>query len=174
VFCRTPSFATDSHVYASAAFQTLVVALVLLRLDYGNGVLHLPTLYADSMRLHGWSFSYVVPTYLDETGYASSLRSLCWLIKFFMELYRVTWVRSSVCPIYRIDVVSTLPLLITWSCHHSNCPLLAVEHLRLLLLRHRMLKRRTLQRHQCYPFFVKDLKTYYFVSSILSWHCSLI
>jgi len=48
--------------------------------------------------------------------------------------HRVTWVRSSMCPIYRVRVVSALPALIAWSCHHSNCPLLAVEHLRLLLL----------------------------------------
>jgi len=60
----------------------------------------------------------------------SSLKSLCWRIKFFMRLHSVTWVRSSVYLIYWVGVVSTLPVLIAWSCHHSNYPLLAAEHLR--------------------------------------------
>jgi len=52
---------------------------------------------------------------------AFSLRWLCYGIKFFMGLHRVTWVRSSVCPIYRIGVISALPTAqITWTCHHSN------------------------------------------------------
>jgi len=73
----------------------------------------------------------------------SSWRSLCWRIKFFMGLHRVTLVCSSVCLIYRVSVVSALAALIAWSCHHSNHPLLAAEHLRLLLLRHGTLCQRT-------------------------------
>jgi len=66
-------------------------------------------------------FCYVAPTasptcFPVYTGCASrsasSLISLCWRKKFFMELHRVTWVRSSVCLIYQVGVVSTLPGLI--------------------------------------------------------------
>jgi len=35
-----------------------------------------------------------------------------------------------------VGVVSTLPAPIAWSCRHSNCLELAVEHLMLLLLEH--------------------------------------
>jgi len=64
-------------------------------------------------------------------------RCAAWRIKFFNlhgTAHHVIWVRSSVCPIYRVGVVFALPALVTWSCHHSNCPLLAAEHFRLLLL----------------------------------------
>jgi len=74
----------------TTAITTLVVALVLSRLDYGNGI---------------------VMAY-----------------KVIHGLKRVTWVRSFMCLIYRVGVV-------TWSCHPSNYPLLAAEHLRSLLLR---------------------------------------
>jgi len=83
---------------------------------------------------------------------------------------RVTWVSSSVCPIYRVGVVAVLPALIAWPCHHSNCPLLTVEHLRLLLLEHGMVYQRTynfvtMQRCQ---FCVKDSKLISFVNLILT------
>jgi len=126
------------------------------------------------MRLHGWSFSYVVPT----TCITDALASLHWLrvperIWFkigvlasfsLYGLHRVAWVRSSVCPIYRIGVVSALPALITWPCHHSNCPLLAVEHSCLCSNMERSAGR-------CYydspslPTFRKRLKTHLFRQS---------
>jgi len=42
---------------------------------------------------------------------ASSIRSLCWHIKFFMGLYHISWIHSSVCPIYWVGVVSAHPAL---------------------------------------------------------------
>jgi len=44
--------------------------------------------------------------------------------------------RSSICPICPVGVVSALPAPIAWSCRHSNCLLLAVELLMLVLLEH--------------------------------------
>jgi len=125
------------RIRTHATFQTLVVALVPSRLDYGNGYWYafLPTLYVDSsrylMRLHRWSFSYDAPTtYLTRlpvSRSASSSRLPCWRIKFYIGLHHVTWVRSSVCLICRVGVVSALPAQIAWSCRHSNCLLLAEE-----------------------------------------------
>jgi len=65
-------------------------------------------------------------------------------------------------------VVSALPALIAWSYHHSNCPLLAVEHLRLLLLRHGTLCRKTQQRHYNVAYFSYDLKLICFANLILA------
>jgi len=59
----------------------------------------------------------------------SNLRSLCWRIKFFMGLHHVTWVRLSDLSDRRcLRSVSIHCLVVP-----SYCPLLAVEHLRLLL-----------------------------------------
>ena len=42
-------------------------------------------------------------------------------------LRHVIWVRSSVCLIYRVGVLSVLPAQLVWSCRHSKIVLLAVE-----------------------------------------------
>jgi len=70
------------------------------------------------------------------------LRQIFIPIKFCMGLHHVTWVRSSVCLICLVGVVSALPAPIAWSCRHSNCLLLAAEHLMLLLLEHGTVCRR--------------------------------
>jgi len=137
VFCHTSPVATDSltdtasQVPDTDGYSRPVTtglwqwrAAMLVGLPAG-----LPTLYADYsrywMRLHGWSFSYVALitslTLLSiYIGCTSSLRSLCWRIKFFMGLHCVTWVRSSMYPIYLVGVVSVLPALTVWSFHHLN------------------------------------------------------
>jgi len=112
-------------------------ASVLSSLDWGNGIIEGLTPYL-VRRLQSVLITSARSKHaLTSTGCTprstSSLRSLCWRIKFFMGLRRS----------YRIGIVSALPALIAWSCHHSNCPLLAVEHLRLLLLRHRTVCQRT-------------------------------
>jgi len=64
-----------------------------------------------------------LPVYTSCSSRSALLRSLCSSTKFMRRhRVRVTWVRSSVCPIYCVGVVSALPALIAWSCHHLNCP----------------------------------------------------
>jgi len=129
----------------TATFQTLVVALVLSRLNYGNGALiGLPTYLVRRLQ-----------SVLNAS--ARVIFQLHWLciperIQFKIAVLkyevlhgtapRYTWVRSSVCLICRVGVVSALPAPIAWSCCHSNCLLLAVKHLMLLLLEHGMVCRR--------------------------------
>jgi len=50
------------------------------------------------------------------------------VLKFFMGLHCITWVRSSLCLIYRVGVVSALPAMIALLCYHLIFPLLAVEY----------------------------------------------
>jgi len=82
--------------------------------------------------------------------------------------------QSSVCLICRVGVVSALPVPIVWSCRHSNCLLLAVEHLMLLLLEHGTVCRRMWHRHQHWPLFVKDWKRICFANLILTLFLNLI
>jgi len=131
------------------------------------------------MRMHGW----MIFQLRHSDHYTDVLAGLHWLhvpecIQFEInvlahpvldETARVTWVRSSVCPIYRVGVVSGRSA----STDHLVVPsfklsTLAAEHLRSLLLRRRMLCRRTLRRHQRCPFFVKDLKFMCFCNLILT------
>jgi len=105
---------------------------------------------------------------------ASSSILPCWRIKFCMGLHHVTWVRSSVCLICRVGVASALPAPIAWSYRHSNCLLLAVEHLMLLLLEHGTVCRRMWHRYQHCPRFVKDWKRICFINLILTLFLNLV
>jgi len=87
-----------------------------------------------------------------------------------MGLHHVTCVRSFA---YTFDlpvgVFSALPALIAWSCHHSNCPLLAVEH---ALLRNGTV---CCGRNNVISVVRFSLKTWnVFVLPVLSWHRSKI
>jgi len=86
----------------------------------------------------------------------------------------ISWVRSSVRLICWVGVVSALPAPIAWSWYHSNCLLLAVEHLMLLLLEHGMVCRRMWHRHKHCPLFVKDWKRIFFANLILKLLLNLI
>jgi len=124
----------------------VVIALVLSRLDYGNGrerrtgrpppaslVRRLQSvLHAFA---YGWSLIYVAPNAsltrlpvhtVCASRSASTLRSLCWRIQFFNGLHGVT---ESARPCVRFTGSALSPLCQHWSpgraCHHSNCLLMA-------------------------------------------------
>jgi len=124
---RTPPVATDSLAYTANHIPDAGSSLVLSRLDYGNGVLvDLPAdlvsrlqsvLNASALMIFQLRRSDHITDALaclrvNTTRSTSILRSLCWRVKFFMVLHRVTWGRSSVCPIYRVSIFSALPALI--------------------------------------------------------------
>jgi len=105
---------------------------------------------------------------------ASSSRLPCWRIKFCIGLHYVTWVHLFVCLICQVDVVSALPAPIAWSCRHSSCLLLAVQHLMMLLLEYAMVCQRIWHCHQHCPLFVKDWKRICFFNLILKLFLNLI
>jgi hypothetical protein len=131
-----------------ATFQTPMVALVLSQLDYGNGVLvGLPAYLVRRLQSVLNESARMIFQLRRSDHITDALASLHWLrvperIQYKIAvlaykvqgLHHVTWVRSSVCPIYQVGIASALPALIIWWCHNLNCPLLAVDHSRLLLL----------------------------------------
>jgi len=69
----------------------------------------------------------------------------------------------------------TIPLhSFAWSCRHSNCLLLAEEHLMMLLLEHGTVCRRMGHRHQHCLLFVKDWKRICFANLILTLFLNLV
>jgi len=124
VVTYTPAY-TASHIPDSQPIWDTVVALVMSWPDYGNGVLvGLPAylvcwlqwvLNASARMIfqlcHSNDISLRLPVY---TGCASqstsSLRSLCWRIKFFIGLYRAT-----ACPWVSFTGSVLSPLCQHWS-----------------------------------------------------------
>jgi len=154
-FCRTPPVATDSLAYTArhvpdtgGRFGSVVTGLWQRRT--GRPPAYLVRRLQSVLNASAW-----MTFQLRRSDHITD--PLAWLrvpehIQFkiavlaYKDVHRrhcVTWVCSSVFAIYRFSILTILPELITWSCHHSNCPLVAVEDLRLLLLRNEMCSQRT-------------------------------
>jgi len=158
LFCCITSVAIDSPAHTTRHVPDTGGSVSLSRLDYGNGVLICLPTYLLVRRLQSVlnASARMIFQLRRSDHITDTLASIHWLrvperiqfkitvqrIKFCMGLHLVTWVRSFMCLICRVGVVSALPAPIAWSCRHSNCLLLAVEHLMLLLLEHGTVCRR--------------------------------
>jgi hypothetical protein len=115
----------------AAVFQTLVVALVLSRLDYGNGVpVGLPAHPVRRLQLLQNAAARLIYNLWRSHHFTDVLICLHWLriperspycpSKFSMGAHRVTSDLSFVSPIFLVDKPSSLLAPAAWWCHLSS------------------------------------------------------
>jgi len=176
------------HLVPPATLQTVVVTLVLPRLDYGNGMLISLPAYLIRRLQSVLNASARLMCHLRPSDHITdALARIHWLgasvwIQFKMAVLtykvlhgtapRYTWVRLLVWLTFLVDVVSVQPTLIFWLYHRTNCLQVATDSLRLSLLKRGTVYRRTWHHRQPYQIFSAVLKLIYFVSHSQMFSCN--